>query len=84
MLALPFRCLSIFLVFHANITFLQYKISREDLTQNTLWVSVWNWDITGTNKFLGEVVVPLNSSELDLSSSKDLKYTLQVKNFFFH
>lgn len=34
--------------------------------------------MTGANKFLGEVMLPLTSSALDLSNSKDIKYPLTV------
>lgn len=57
---------------------LQYKLSCEELPNITLWLSVWDWDISGTNKFLGEIILPLSSSEVDLSDSKDMKYPLQV------
>ncbi len=55
---------------------LQYKVNRADLTGYKLWVSVWDWNALGKNKFLGEVRLPLSS--LDLSNAADIKYTLKV------
>lgn len=57
---------------------MQYKLSREELNNTTLWLSVWDWDRMGRNKFLGEVRLPLLSKGRDLSNSNIQKYKLQA------
>ena len=47
------------------------------MSSRTLWLSVWDWDIFGRNRFLGEVRLPLSS--LDLSVSKNYWYSLLDK-----
>lgn len=59
---------------------LQYKLTREDLGGITLWISVWDWIFMGRNKFLGEIKLPLSSSNVDLFNSKSVKYALKVCN----
>lgn len=58
---------------------LQYKVTREELNTATLWLSVWDWDVMGRNRFLGEVLLPIFKKNFDLSSSRIIKYTLQVR-----
>ena len=44
---------------------------------HTLWLSVWDWDRFGRNRFLGEVRLPLTS--MDLTDSEDKWYDLEDK-----
>lgn len=57
---------------------MQYKLPHEDLPNVTLLLNMWNWEIMGRNKFLGEFKLPLSSRDLDLSDSEDKIYTLKV------
>ena len=56
---------------------LQYKVSPVDIGNRILWLSVWNWDQFGRNKFLGEVRLPLAS--MNLKDGTDHWYSLQDK-----
>ena len=55
--------------------FAQNKLPRADIGTCTLWLSVWDWDRFGRNKFLGEVRLPLSS--LDLTDSSNRWYDLE-------
>ena len=55
----------------------QNKLLRCDIGTRELWVSVWDWDKFGRNKFLGEVRFPLGSK--NLTDSRELWYNLQEK-----
>ena len=55
----------------------QYKQPEAELTSRTLWLSVWDWDRFGKNRFLGEVRLPLSS--LDLQDTTDQWYQLKDK-----
>lgn len=59
---------------------MQYKLSREELNGTTLWLSMWDWDRMGRNKFLGEVRLPLLARGRDLSKSDVQKYKLQASS----
>lgn len=63
---------------HTSCFLLQYKLTREELSTVTLWVSVWDWDLMGRNKFLGEVTLPIYEKNFDLSSTRIKKYALMV------
>ena len=52
----------------------QYKIAQSELSSRTIWLSVWDYDRFGRNRFLGEVHLPLSS--LDLSQYSLEWYTL--------
>ncbi len=60
-----------------NISIVQYKYSKTELSSRTLWLSVWDWDRFGRNQFLGEIRLPLSS--LDLTDTADQWYSLQDK-----
>ena len=53
----------------------QYSVVKDDVTQRAIWLSVWDQDRFGSNKFLGELCLPLSS--LDLSDSTPFWYKLQ-------
>ena len=53
----------------------QYSVVKDDLNQRAVWLSVWDQDRFGSNKFLGELCLPLSS--LDLSDSIPYWYKLQ-------
>ena len=55
----------------------QYDVGESELPSRTLWVSVWDWDRFGKNKFLGEVRLPLSS--VDFSDSSEHWYQLHEK-----
>ena len=61
-------------VLHLLLMF-QNKLPRAELDSRTLWLSVWDWDRFGRNKFLGEVRLPLSS--LDLTDSSNHWHYLQ-------
>lgn len=63
-------------IVHFNF-FSQYEIEESDVTSRTLWVSVWDWDRFGKNKFLGEVRLPLSS--IDFGESSEHWYQLYEK-----
>ena len=44
---------------------------------HTLWLSVWDWNVFGRNRFLGEVRLPL--ALMDLTDSTDMWYNLEDK-----
>ena len=50
---------------------------ESELAHRTLWLSAWDWDRFGRNRFLGEIYIPLSS--LNLSDTADSWYTLQDK-----
>ena len=56
---------------------MQYKVQRDKLSIRTLWLSVWNWDKSRIDQFLGEVRVPLSSFDLS-SETEDWHQLLQV------
>ena len=43
---------------------LQYKLRDSDCSSLTLWVSVWDYDKFGRNRFLGEVYLQLDTMDL--------------------
>ena len=53
----------------------QYSVVQDDLKQRAVWLSIWDQDRFGSNKFLGELCLPLSS--LDLSDSTPYWYKLQ-------
>ncbi len=55
----------------------QYEVEESDLPSCTLWVSVWDWDRFGKNKFLGEVRLPL--SAINFSDDSEQWYQLYEK-----
>ena len=52
----------------------QYKIAQSELSSRTIWLSVWDYDRFGRNRFLDEVHLPLSS--LDHSQYSLEWYTL--------
>lgn len=58
----------------AHVT-LQNKLLLSEIGLRTLWLTVWDWDKFGRNKFLGEVHFPLSS--MNLTDPTDVWYTLQ-------
>ena len=43
---------------------LQYKLRGSNCSSLTLWVSVWDYDKFGRNRFLGEVYLQLDTMDL--------------------
>ncbi len=43
----------------------QYEVDKMKLTSRTLWLTMWDWDMFGKNKFLGEVSLPLSDAILN-------------------
>ncbi|XP_065648914.1 uncharacterized protein LOC100208668 isoform X22 [Hydra vulgaris] len=58
---------------------IKYKLSKDELLEKVLQVSVWNHDRFGRNDFLGEVQVNIQqySKTNSLDSEKSIWYTLQ-------
>jgi len=54
---------------------LQYELLQADIQSRTLWLSIWDWDESRRNHFLGEVRLPLVST--DLKDFTDHDYNLQ-------
>ena len=53
-----------------NIIFKQYKVEKSEFASRILWLSVWDWDRFGRNKFLGEVKLPLSTINLEEESDE--------------
>ena len=54
----------------------QYLVEEEEeLKQRAIWLTVWDQDRVGTNKFLGELCIPLSS--FDFGKSAPSWYKLQ-------
>ena len=45
-------------------------MAESEFPSHTLWLSVWDWDRFGRNKFLGEVRFPLSEVDFAVSSSE--------------
>ena len=60
------------------VVILQIKISYEDLRTSILWLSVWNWKVSGRNSFLGEFCHPLSDMDLTDSESKEVELRKKV------
>lgn len=56
---------------------LTYNISRGELENRTLWVTVWHSDRFGRNDFLGEVLIPMDTYRFDDPSPR--AYSLQTR-----
>lgn len=50
--------------------FIQYLISKSELENRTLWVTVWHNDRFGRNDFLGEVTINFDYFRFGESSAK--------------
>ncbi len=44
---------------------LQYEVDEDELSQFTLWFTVWNWNRFEKNQFLGEVRLPLSNASIN-------------------
>ena len=73
--------LQIHFLVHILLSFLlQYKLSKEELLQKTLQLTIWNHDRLGKNDCLGEVQLNMkkyaNTNKLNIEQS--VWYTLQA------
>ncbi len=62
---------------YISLYFKQYKVGENEFPTRILWVSVWDWDRLGKNKFLGEVRLPL--STIDFRDCSEQWYQLTEK-----
>ena len=60
---------------HAMICLLQYQITKSELENRTLWLTVWHNDTFGRNDFLGEVSIPMD--EYTFTKTSPRWYPLQ-------